>query len=292
MQCLFKNMVTNMNNIIKRKIVLNNNTTLMDIYAPEIAKSAKPGQFIILRVDEVGERIPLTIYNTDKDEGLVSIIFQIVGLTTGKLNQLNVGDSLATFVGPLGRASGIKGYNSALVIGGGVGSAIAYPIAKGFKEYGTKKVDVILGFRSKDLVILEDEFSKISDNLYLYTDDGSYKEKGFVTNGLETLIEKGETYDICFVIGPIPMMKNVSLLTKKYGIKTIVSMNPLMIDGTGMCGCCRLMIDGKMKFACIDGPDFDGHKVDYDEMMARNKMYRDIELKKRDDNCNLFRGNN
>ena len=292
MQCLFKNMVTNMNNIIKNKIILNNNTILMDIYAPEIAKSAKPGQFIILRVDEVGERIPLTIYNTDKDEGLVSIIFQIVGLTTGKLNQLNVGDSLATFVGPLGRASEIKGYNNALVIGGGVGSAIAYPIAKGFKESGTKKVDVILGFRSKDLVILEDEFSKISDNLYLYTDDGSYKEKGFVTNGLETLIEKGEKYDICFVIGPIPMMKNVSLLTKKYGIKTIVSMNPLMIDGTGMCGCCRLMIDGKMKFACIDGPDFDGHKVDYDEMMARNKMYRDIELKKRDENCNLFRGNN
>ena len=279
-----------MNNIIKRKEILNNTTTLMDIYAPDIAKSAKPGQFIILRVDEVGERIPLTIYDANKEEGTISIIFQIVGLTTGKLNNLNVGDTLATFVGPLGKASEISGYCHALVIGGGVGTAIAYPIAKGFKENGTK-TDVLLGFRSKDLVILEDEFKSISDNLYLYTDDGSYKEKGFVTTGLEKLIAKGEKYDICFVIGPIPMMKNVSLLTKKYGIKTIVSMNPLMIDGTGMCGCCRLMIDGKMKFACIDGPDFDGHKVDYDEMMARNKMYRDIELKKRDENCNLFRGN-
>ncbi len=279
-----------MNNIIKRKEILNNTTTLMDIYAPDIAKSAKPGQFIILRVDEVGERIPLTIYNTDKENGLVSIIFQVVGLTTGKLNNLNVGDVLATFAGPLGKASDLIGYKRALVIGGGVGCAICFPIAKGFIDAGTK-TDVILGFRTKELVILEDEFKAVVSNLYLYTDDGSYKEKGFVTTGLEHLMEKGEKYDICFVVGPIPMMKNVSLLTKKYGIKTIVSMNPLMIDGTGMCGCCRLMIDGKMKFACIDGPDFDGHKVDFDEMMARNKMYRDIELKKRDENCNLFRGN-
>ena len=260
----------------------------MDIVAPDIAKRAKPGQFIILRVCENGERIPLTIYKTEGD--LVSIIYQIVGLTTMKLNEKRVGEEIATFVGPLGKPSELTGNKKALVIGGGVGSAIAYPIVCGFKQEGAM-VDAILGFRNKDLVILEDDFSKVCDNLYLYTDDGSYKEKGFVTNGLEKLISQGNTYDVCFVVGPIIMMKNVSLLTKKYGIKTIVSMNPLMIDGTGMCGCCRIMIDGKMKFACIDGPDFDGHKVDYDEMMIRNGMYKEIERKKRDEYCNLFKGN-
>lgn len=274
--------------IIKKKI-LNENTVLMEIESIDIAKRALPGQFIILRVDEVGERIPLTIYKTDKKKGTVSIIFQVVGLTTMKLNQKEEGDEIATFVGPLGKASSLSGYKNALVIGGGVGSAIAYPIAKGFKELGTS-TDVLLGFRSKSIVILEEEFKEVADNLYLYTDDGSYGAKGFVTTGLEKLINEGKKYDICLVIGPIIMMKNVSILTKKYGIKTIVSMNPLMIDGTGMCGCCRLMIDGKMKFACIDGPDFDGHKVDYDEMMVRNSMYKDIELKKREENCNLFRG--
>ena len=259
----------------------------MDIKAADIARNAKPGQFVIIRVDEVGERIPLTIYNAENDN--VSIIYQIVGATTAKLNMLNVGDSVANLVGPLGRPSEVEGYKSALVIGGGVGSAIAYPVAKGFKTSGAS-VDVILGFRNKDLVILEDEFKKLTNNTYIYTDDGSYGESGFVTTGLETLVEKGNKYDICFVVGPIIMMKNVSLLTKKYNIKTVVSMNPLMIDGTGMCGCCRLMVDGKMKFACIDGPDFDGHKVDYDEMISRNLMYKEEEKKARDESCNLFKG--
>ena len=274
--------------IIRRKEILNNSVVRMDIEAPDVAKHAKPGEFIILRVDEAGERIPLTIYKTDGD--LVSIIYQIVGLTTMKLNEKEEGSEIATFVGPLGKPSELAGYKKALVIGGGVGSAIAYPIACGFKKEGAM-VDVILGFRNKDLVILENDFSKACDNLYIYTDDGSYKEKGFVTNGLEKLINSGNSYDVCFVVGPIIMMKNVSIFTKKYNIKTIVSMNPLMIDGTGMCGCCRLMIDGKMKFACIDGPDFDGHKVDYDEMISRNGMYKDIERKKRDEYCNLFKGN-
>ncbi|MBO4667317.1 MAG: sulfide/dihydroorotate dehydrogenase-like FAD/NAD-binding protein [Bacilli bacterium] len=273
--------------LIKKKEVLNDTVIKMDIVAPNVARKAKPGQFIILRVDEEGERIPLTIYKTTND--LVSIIFQVVGLTTMKLNVKNEGDELATFVGPLGRPSELAGYKKALVIGGGVGSAIAYPIAKGFKDSGAN-VDVILGFRSKDLVILEDDFKKTIDNLYLYTDDGSYQNKGFVTDGLKMLIENGHNYDICFVVGPLIMMKNVSLLTKEYNIKTIVSMNPLMIDGTGMCGCCRLTVDGKMKFACIDGPDFDGHLVDYDEAMSRNQMYKEEEKKARSEHCNLYRG--
>lgn len=275
--------------VITKKEILNETVVRMDIYAPDVAKNAKPGQFIILRVDEVGERIPLTIYKVDN--GNVSIIYQIVGLTTMKLNKLNVCDEIATFTGPLGKPSELAGYKKALVIGGGVGSAIAYPITKGFIDNGAS-VDVILGFRSKDLVILEKDFRKLTDKTYIYTDDGSFGKRGFVTDGFEELMNQGKKYDVCFVVGPIIMMKNVSLLTKKYGIKTIVSMNPLMIDGTGMCGCCRLMIDGKMKFACIDGPDFDGHKVDYDEMMNRNTMYKEEEKKAREDNCNLFKGVN
>ena len=275
--------------IIKGKTKLNDTVVKMDICAPDVARHARPGQFVIVRVDEVGERIPLTIYKTEGD--LVSIIYQIVGLTTMKLNALGVGDEIATFAGPLGRSSELSGYKNALVIGGGVGSAIAYPIAKGFIDSGAS-VDVILGFRSKDLVILEDDFRNEVNNLYLYTDDGSYQNKGFVTDGLKDLIKQGKKYDICFVVGPIIMMKNVSLLTKEYGIKTIVSMNPLMIDGTGMCGCCRITVDGKMKFACIDGPDFDGHLVDYDEAMSRNKMYFEEERRAREENCNLFRGIN
>ena len=274
---------------ILRKEILNPTVVKMDILAPLVAKHAKPGQFVVLRVDEEGERIPLTIYKTSGE--VVSIIFQIVGLTTMKLNQKEVGDEIVTFAGPLGKSSILCGYNRALVIGGGVGSAIAYPIAKGFKDLCCD-VDVILGFRSKDLVILEDDFNDIANNLYIYTDDGSYKEKGFVTTGLEKLVSNGNKYDVCFVVGPVIMMKNISLITKKYGIKTIVSMNPLMIDGTGMCGCCRVTVDGKMKFACIDGPDFDGHLVDYDELMNRNKMYIDIETRKREEGCNLFRGSN
>ena len=274
---------------ILRKEKLNDTVVRMDILAPMVARHAKPGQFIVLRVDEEGERIPLTIYKTSGE--IVSIIYQIVGYTTMKLDQKQVGDEILTFVGPLGKASNLDGYKNALVIGGGVGSAIAYPIARGFKELESN-VDVLLGFRSKDLVILEDEFKDIANDLYIYTDDGSYKEKGFVTSGLEKLVSSGKKYDVCFVVGPIIMMKNISLLTKKYGIKTIVSMNPLMIDGTGMCGCCRVTVDGKMKFACIDGPDFDGHLVDYDELMTRNKMYFDIEKRKREVGCNLFRGIN
>ena len=273
--------------IIKNKEVLNPSVVRMDIYAPDVAKMAKPGQFVIIRVDEEGERIPLTIYKAEN--GLISIIYQIVGLTTMKLNEKSVGEEIATFVGPLGRPSEVTGYKRALVIGGGVGSAIAYPIARGFKDSGAE-VSVILGFRSKDLIILEDEFKKLTNDLDVYTDDGSNQNKGFVTDGLKKVISEGKKFDICFVVGPIIMMKNVAILTKEYGIKTIVSMNPLMIDGTGMCGCCRLMVDGKMKFACIDGPDFDGHLVDYDEMMTRNKMYNEIELKKREEHCNLFRG--
>lgn len=275
--------------VITKKEILNESVVRLNILAPDVAKAARPGQFVIIRVDEMGERIPLTIFKVE--EGNVSIIIQTVGATTYKLSCLEVGDSLATLVGPLGRPSEIDGYKRSLVIGGGVGSAIAYPIAKGFKDRGTK-TSVILGFRNKDLVILEDEFKKITSDTYIYTDDGSYGNKGFVTTGLEELIKSGESFDICFVIGPIMMMKNVSLLTKKYDIKTIVSMNPIMIDGTGMCGCCRLMVDGKMKFACIDGPDFDGHKVDYDEMISRNLMYKEEEKKARDESCNLFKGAN
>lgn len=282
--------VMNMGYVITKKEVLNENVIRMDVRAADISKRALPGQFVILRVDEVGERIPLTIYKTCGED--VSIIFQVVGLTTMKLGRMNVGDELATFTGPLGRPSEVSGYKKALVIGGGVGSAIAYPVARGFIN-NDAKVDVVLGFRNKDLVILEDEFKILTSNTYIYTDDGSYGNKGFVTNALEELIEKGNEYDICFVIGPIMMMKNVSLITKKYNIKTIVSMNPIMIDGTGMCGCCRLMIDGKMKFACIDGPDFDAFKVDFDEMLSRNRMYLEEEKKAkiaREEGCNLFRG--
>ena len=275
--------------VITKKEVLNPTVVRMDICAPDVAKNAKPGQFVIIRVDEVGERIPLTIYKAEGDN--VSIIFQVVGLTTMKLNSKNVGDTIATLAGPLGRPSEVSGYKRALVIGGGVGSAIAYPIAKGFIDSGAS-VDVILGFRNKDLVILEDEFKALTNNTFIYTDDGSYGKKGFVTTGLVEQIESGKNYDVCFVVGPIIMMKNVSLLTKEYNIKTIVSMNPLMIDGTGMCGCCRLSVDGKMKFACIDGPDFDGHLVDYDEMLNRNGMYKEEERKEREDHCNLYKGVN
>lgn len=272
---------------IVNKIELNPTVTRMDIYAPDVSKHAKAGEFIILRVDEYGERIPLTIYDNNIEKGTVSIIFQIVGLTTEKLNKLNVGDEILDFVGPLGKASELIGYKKALVIGGGVGSAIAYPVAKTLKNNGSY-VDVILGFRNNDIVILEEEFKSVCDNLYLYTDDGSYGKSGFVTNGLLEVINNN--YDVCFVIGPIIMMKNVCKITKEYNLKTIVSMNPIMIDGTGMCGGCRLYIDGEMKFACIDGPDFDGHKVDFDEMMIRNGMYKDIEKSKREEYCNLFRG--
>lgn len=248
----------------------------MDIESPEIARKARPGQFIILRVVEGGERIPLTIADYDKEKGTVTIIFQMVGKTTGMLGELNEGDSLLDFVGPLGVASHLEGVKKAAVIGGGLGTAIAYPQAKELHNMGAK-VDTIIGFRNKDLIILEDELEEVSDNLYITTDDGSNGNKGFVTDVLKDLIEKGNNYDMVIAIGPLVMMKAVSELTRPYGIKTIVSMNPVMIDGTGMCGGCRLTVGGETKFACVDGPDFDGHLVDFNEAMRRQGMYKDFE---------------
>ena len=240
-------------------------------------------------MDEAGERIPLTVADTDPEAGSVTIIFQIVGATTYKLNQLQVGDSLHDFVGPLGVASHVEGLKKVAVIGGGVGSAIAYPIAKKLHALGAT-VHTIVGFRSKDLVILEDEFRACSDLFKVMTDDGSYGEKGLVTNALEALLKAGETYDEVIAIGPLVMMKFVCKLTKEYGIKTVVSMNPIMIDGTGMCGGCRLTVGGKVKFACVDGPDFDGHEVDFDEAIERSNMYKDFERHQYEETCNLFKG--
>lgn len=256
--------------IIKKKS-LNPTVTLMEVYAPEIAKKAKPGQFIILRVDEFGERIPLTIADYDIHQGTITIIYQIVGVTTRKLNLLNEGEQILDFVGPLGKATELEDLNDVCIVGGGVGSAIALPIAKALKNQGAQ-VDTILGFRTGDLVILEEEFQKFSDNLYLMTDDGTRGQKGLVTDALSELLKR-KKYDVVIAIGPLVMMKYVTLLTKEYHQKTIVSMNPVMIDGTGMCGGCRITVDGKIKFACVDGPDFDAFKVDFDEAIARSKMY-------------------
>ena len=274
---------------ILKKEALNPTVTRMDIAAPLIARKAEPGQFVILRVDEAGERIPLTVADTDPEAGSVTIIFQIVGATTYKLNQLQVGDSLHDFVGPLGVASHVEGLKKVAVIGGGVGSAIAYPIAKKLHALGAT-VHTIVGFRSKDLVILEDEFRACSDLFKVMTDDGSYGEKGLVTNALEALLQAGETYDEVIAIGRLVMMRFVCKLTKEYGIKTVVSMNPIMIDGTGMCGGCRLTVGGKVKFACVDGPDFDGHEVDFDEAIERSNMYKDFERHQYEETCNLFKG--
>ncbi len=272
---------------IVKKQVLNPTVTRMDIEAPLIAKKAEPGQFIILRVDEKGERIPLTVADFDREAGTVTIIFQIVGATTEKLNHLEEGDCLQDFVGPLGRPSETEGLKKVAVIGGGVGCAIAYPVAKKLHQQGAE-VHSIVGFRNKDLVILEEEFQAVSDKFVMMTDDGSYGEKGLVTNALEKLIGEGETYDEVIAIGPLVMMKFVTQLTKQHNIKTVVSMNPIMIDGTGMCGGCRLTVGGKTKFACVDGPDFDGFEVDFDEAMARGTMYRDFERHAYEKTCNLF----
>ena len=273
---------------IIRKKRLNPTVTLMDIQAPLIARKAEPGQFIILRVDEAGERIPLTIADYDREKGTVTIIFQIVGATTEKLNHLEEGDSLHDFVGPLGIASHTEGLKKVAVIGGGVGSAIAYPIAKKLYAQGAE-VHAIVGFRNKDLVILEDEFRAVSDLCKVMTDDGSYGEKGLVTNALKSLLDAGEQYDEVIAIGPLVMMKFVCQLTKEYNVKTVVSMNPIMIDGTGMCGGCRLTVGGETKFACVDGPDFDGHLVDFDEAMERSNMYKDFERHQYEETCNLFK---
>ncbi len=273
---------------IVKKEVLNPTVTRMVIDAPLIAKKAEPGQFIILRVDEKGERIPLTVADFDREAGTVTIIFQIVGATTEKLNHLEEGDCLQDFVGPLGRPSETEGLKKVAVVGGGVGCAIAYPVAKKLHELGAE-VHSIVGFRNQDLVILEEEFQAVSDKFVMMTDDGSYGEKGLVTNALEKLIHQGETYDEVIAIGPLVMMKFVTQLTKQHNIKTVVSMNPIMIDGTGMCGGCRLTVGGKTKFACVDGPDFDGFEVDFDEAMARGTMYRDFERHAYEETCNLFR---
>ncbi|MFA6730703.1 MAG: sulfide/dihydroorotate dehydrogenase-like FAD/NAD-binding protein [Eubacteriales bacterium] len=276
-----------MNRIIYREN-LNDFVTLMKVDAELVAKKAKPGQFVILRAEEDGERIPLTIADYDRAEGSVTIIFQIVGATTEKLNRLGVGDYIVDLAGPLGRATETSEYKSVAVIGGGVGSAIALPIAKQLYNEGAA-VYSIAGFRSRELVILEDRFREISDKYILMTDDGSAGEKGLVTDALKVLIESGIKLDCVIAIGPLIMMKFVCLLTKKYGIKTIISMNPIMIDGTGMCGGCRLTVGGETKFACVDGPDFDGHLVDFDEAMARSAIYKNQERSAHDDICNLFK---
>ncbi len=273
---------------IIRKKVLNPTVTLMDIEAPLVAKKAEPGQFIILRVDEDGERIPLTIADYDREAGTVTIIFQIVGATTEKLNYKNEGEFISDFVGPLGKKTETEGLKKVAVVGGGVGCAIAFPVAKKLHQLGCE-VHSVVGFRNKDLVILEDEFKAVSSELRMMTDDGSHGEKGLVTDALKTLIEAGNEYDEVIVIGPVIMMKFVCLLTKEYGIKTVVSMNPVMIDGTGMCGGCRLTVGGEVKFACVDGPEFDGHLVDFDEAMKRSSMYRDFERHAHDEACNLFK---
>ena len=272
---------------IVTKRPLHDTVTLMEIEAPAVAKKALPGQFIILRIDEDGERIPLTVAGTDKERGTVTIIFQKVGYTTKKLDLLNEGDALLDFVGPLGRASELEGMKRVAVIGGGLGVAIAYPQAKALHEMGAE-VDVIVGFRSTDLMILMDELKAASTNLYVMTDDGSNGHQGFVTTALEEQLKAGVKYDHVIAIGPLVMMRAVCKLTKEYNIPTIVSMNPIMIDGTGMCGCCRVTVDGKMKFACVDGPDFDGQLIDWDEAISRSRMYKKEEQQSMEKHaCNL-----
>ena len=272
---------------IVRKEILQPSVTLYEIEAPLIAKKAQPGQFIILRVDENGERIPITIYDYDTEKGTVSIIVQTVGATTLKLSMLNEGDCLHNFVGPLGKATETEGRKKVAVVGGGVGCAIAYPVLKKFHDDGAE-VHAIIGFRSEDLIILEDKFKAASDHLVVCTDDGSYGRKGLVTEALKELIDAGNQYDEVFAIGPMVMMKFVSLTTQPYGIPTTVSMSPVMIDGTGMCGGCRLSVGGETKFACVDGPDFDGHKVDWNIAVKRNQMYAGFEKHKYEETCNLL----
>ncbi|MDD2648631.1 MAG: sulfide/dihydroorotate dehydrogenase-like FAD/NAD-binding protein [Eubacteriales bacterium] len=272
---------------ILEKRSLNPTVTKMVVHAPMVARKAEPGQFIILRTDENGERIPLTIADFNREKGTITIIYQIVGATTKKLDSMNVGDCLHDFVGPLGTPTHTEGLKKVAVVGGGVGCAIAYPVAKKLSQSGAS-VHSVVGFRTKDLVILEDEFRACSDKYVLMSDDGTAGEKGLVTNALEKLILSGEKYDEVIAIGPLIMMKFVCQLTKKYGIKTVVSMNPIMIDGTGMCGGCRLTVGGETKFACVDGPDFDGHLVDFDEAMERGGMYKEFERHAYESTCSLL----
>ena len=273
---------------IVRKEALKPTVILYEIEAPMVAKKAEPGQFIILRVDENGERIPITIHDYDREKGTVTIIVQTVGATTEKLSHKQQGEFIQDFVGPLGRPTETEGKKKVCVVGGGVGCAIAYPVLKKFHDCGAE-VHAVVGFKNKDVVILEDKFKSASDVMKLVTDDGSYGEKGLVTDALKQLIEEGNQYDEIFAIGPAIMMKFVSKTTEPYGIPTTVSMNPIMIDGTGMCGGCRLTVGGETKFACVDGPDFDGHKVDWDESLKRGKMYFDWERHKHEEVCNLFK---
>ena len=272
---------------IVKKEALQPSVTLYEIEAPLIAKKAQPGQFIILRVDENGERIPITIYDYDPVKGTVSIIVQTIGATTLKLSMLNEGDCLHNFVGPLGKATETEGRKKVAVVGGGVGCAIAYPVLKKFHDDGAE-VHAIIGFRSKELLILEDKFKAASNHLVICTDDGSYGRKGLVTEALKELIDAGNQYDEVFAIGSMVMMKFVSKTTEPYGIPTTVSMSPVMIDGTGMCGGCRLSVGGETKFACVDGPDFDGHKVDWNIAVKRNQMYAEFEKHKYEETCNLL----
>jgi len=271
--------------IVSKKI-LNSAVISMEVEAPFIARKAKAGQFIIFRVDEFGERIPLTIADFDREKGTVTIIFQLVGKSTKLLGAKEPGDMILDFVGPLGQPTEIEGYKKVCVVGGGVGCAIAYPSAKALFQSGAD-VDIIAGFRNKDIVILEDEMKAVSNRLFLTTDDGSYGAKGFVTDQLKNLIEAGNNYDLVIAIGPVIMMKMVAAVTKPFGIKTIVSLNPIMIDGTGMCGGCRVTVGGEIRFACVHGPDFDGHKVDFDELMRRNTVYKKQELAESDHVCRL-----
>ena len=274
---------------ILEKEALNPTVTRMVVFAPRVAKKAEPGQFIILRTDDEGERIPLTIADYDRVRGAVTIIFQVVGGSTERLNHLEVGECLHDFVGPLGRATHTDGLRKVAVVGGGVGCAIAFPVAKKLHELGCE-VHAIVGFRSKELVILEKEFEQNSTRLVRMSDDGSWGEQGLVTNALEALIESGERYDEVITIGPLVMMKFVCALAVKHGIKCVASMNPIMIDGTGMCGGCRLTVGGKTVFACVDGPEFDGALIDFDEAIERSSMYRNFERHAHDESCNLFRG--
>ncbi len=273
---------------ILRKKALNPTVTEMDISAPLVAKKAEAGQFIILRVDDDGERIPLTVAGYDREAGTVKIIFQIVGGTTMRLNAKNEGDYIADFVGPLGCATRTEGLQKVCIVGGGVGCAIALPVAQKLHALGCE-VHSVIGFRNKDLLILQDEFAACSDKLTIMTDDGSYGRQGVVTAPLKEAIENGENYDEVIAIGPLIMMKFVVATTKPYGVKTTVSMNPIMIDGTGMCGGCRLTVGGKTKFACVDGPDFNGFEVDFDEAMARSNAYADFEKHAREESCNLYK---
>ena len=273
---------------IVRKEALKPTVILYEIEAPMVAKKAEPGQFIILRVDENGERIPITIHDYDREKGTVTIIVQTVGATTEKLSHKRQGEFIQDFVGPLGRPTETEGKKKVCVVGGGVGCAIAYPVLKKFHDCGAE-VHAVVGFKNKDVVILEDKFKSASDVMKLVTDDGSYGEKGLVTDALKQLIEEGNQYDEIFAIGPAIMMKFVSKTTEPYGIPTTVSMSPIMVDGTGMCGGCRLTVGGETKFACVDGPEFDGHKVDWDESLKRGKMYFDWERHKHEEVCNLFK---